>query len=506
MLRRRPLAMSQLILCLALFPASGCYMEDPESPADVLDSSVLPATGQSLLDPIGCRRHQPLVQERLRGSFACEDTRRPVARGYVHDANPCHVRVEASLSYKGVHARGDYVVYSSDACDEIDKPIIVIEGFDPEGKNGHDKIRAMLGDYLLERLEDRGYDLITVNFSDPFEYLQANSRVVVDMLRHINDTKSGDAPLVVVGFSMGGLIARHALRFMEQKKIPHDTRLYVSVDAPHRGANIPYGIRGTLKNVLKLISRYDDYISGDNNIVKEVAPLERWYQSRAGRQMVISDDKEHQRWLQELSSMGLPGKTRNVAIANGSATGAAQYTREDAAVPLVPGMELLSIHGKIKKKNWLGSVTTTVDIRMNAAARTGGAEVAYMRLKWNLASDSEREHTPAGWSPWESMPGGYLNIKPYLSRFENSLARFLKGFSIDMNFEQFGFIPLGSALDSQVLMENPYPLISLKSGSQEKWRASHVPFDDFITALSRNEKHTYVSERAAQWLWDQIEP
>ena len=40
---------------------------------------------------------------------------------------------------------------------------------------------------------------------------------------------------------MGGLISRYALGYMWRKNIDHDTRLYISFDAHHVGANVPIG-------------------------------------------------------------------------------------------------------------------------------------------------------------------------------------------------------------------------------------------------------------------------
>ncbi|HAT64859.1 MAG TPA: hypothetical protein DCS66_09685 [Flavobacteriaceae bacterium] len=42
---------------------------------------------------------------------------------------------------------------------------------------------------------------------------------------------------------MGGLIARYGLAYMEANSIPHETRLYISFDSPHRGANIPISLQ-----------------------------------------------------------------------------------------------------------------------------------------------------------------------------------------------------------------------------------------------------------------------
>ena len=46
---------------------------------------------------------------------------------------------------------------------------------------------------------------------------------------------------------MGGLISRYALTYMESKNIDHNTRLFISFDTPHRGANVPLGNQYWLK-------------------------------------------------------------------------------------------------------------------------------------------------------------------------------------------------------------------------------------------------------------------
>ncbi len=40
---------------------------------------------------------------------------------------------------------------------------------------------------------------------------------------------------------MGGVIARYALRKMEDAGMEHQVSLYISHDSPHLGANVPLG-------------------------------------------------------------------------------------------------------------------------------------------------------------------------------------------------------------------------------------------------------------------------
>ena len=42
---------------------------------------------------------------------------------------------------------------------------------------------------------------------------------------------------------MGGLVARYGLNYMESIGLDHETRLYVSFDSPHAGANVPIGFQ-----------------------------------------------------------------------------------------------------------------------------------------------------------------------------------------------------------------------------------------------------------------------
>ena len=67
--------------------------------------------------------------------------------------------------------------------------------------------------------------------------------VLIALIQELNAQKEGDEELVILGPSMGGLIAQYALAYMEQQGLPHETRLYLSFDSPHRGANIPISLQ-----------------------------------------------------------------------------------------------------------------------------------------------------------------------------------------------------------------------------------------------------------------------
>lgn len=75
---------------------------------------------------------------------------------------------------------------------------------------------------------------------------------LVKLIQDVNTelARNGSAEqLLVVGPSMGGLISRYALTYMEKKQRENPgvaawnlrTKLWISFDAPHLGANIPVG-------------------------------------------------------------------------------------------------------------------------------------------------------------------------------------------------------------------------------------------------------------------------
>ncbi|OBX26573.1 hypothetical protein A9996_04585 [Gelidibacter algens] len=157
--------------------------------------------------------------------------------------------------YQGATASGLITVETADTDGIFDKPLIVIEGFDPEnsfdyddlinedGAGGIDIRISSAGQPLLtlnQAIENEGYDLVFVNFVNSTDYIQRNAYMVEAVIAWVNARKALNASTeknVVLGMSMGGLVARYALRHMETDGDPntnHDTKLYISHDAPHQ--------------------------------------------------------------------------------------------------------------------------------------------------------------------------------------------------------------------------------------------------------------------------------
>lgn len=195
----------------------------------------------------------------------------------------------------------DYRVYYStgNTLKKLMKPIIIIDGFDPgdkrkiedcdceqdadcalryRGSNGqfdpelHRSINDIMIYYeqqtkipLLGKLRDLGFDVMIVNFpkysttnlenGQPVTidggayYIESNALALIQLIKETNNklASNGSAKqIAIIAPSMAGQISRYALSLMEKNNTPHNVNLWVSIDSPHLGANIPLGDQGLI--------------------------------------------------------------------------------------------------------------------------------------------------------------------------------------------------------------------------------------------------------------------
>lgn len=212
---------------------------------------------------------------------------------YGHGGNPFELKTidaDSDLWYQGYDetqaykGRNEYRIYYDKINDDeiVNKPLYILDGFDPEDKRKIDPqspdyneenksiVELMKYDHdnnpdnpkinLIDSLTHKGFDVIVVNhpiyksggksIDGGTDYIQRNAYTFISLLRYIKEIQQGTEKAVVIGPSMGGLISRYALAYMEKKhnetgleKWNHNTRLWVSFDSPHQGANIPMGVQ-----------------------------------------------------------------------------------------------------------------------------------------------------------------------------------------------------------------------------------------------------------------------
>lgn len=184
-------------------------------------------------------------------------------------------RITSQSPIRAISYTGEAYILYSDQGKVLDKPIIVTDGIDPgDTKNAFDLSEEFNQLGLIDTLRDEGYDVIILNFHEGAGFIQGNAFVLIELIEKINANKQGDEPLVIVGPSMGGLVSRYALTYMETYDIPHDTWLWISFDTPHKGANVPLG------NQYWLV-----YFSGTNDEVFDI--VNDYLFSPAAKQMLL---------------------------------------------------------------------------------------------------------------------------------------------------------------------------------------------------------------------------
>lgn len=161
---------------------------------------------------------------------------------------------------------------------------------------------------LLDSLLARGYDLVLVDFAAGTADIRANAAVLRKILSLTREYQIGAEPAVVAGASMGGQIARWALRGMEDDGQWPCAAAYISLDSPHNGSNIPLGLQQLVEGISQL--------SGSQT------GLAGALQSPAARQLLcyqldgVPDVRTN--YQSGLDSLGWPQHSYNIGIANGA--------------------------------------------------------------------------------------------------------------------------------------------------------------------------------------------
>ncbi len=260
-------------------------------------------------------------------------------------------------------------------CDmHIRKPVIILDGFDPtdarkiiSDPNNEEGIWDLLSyddngtqKHLGDQLRLRGYDVIILNFPNydvpntniknrdgGADYIERNGLVLVKLIQDINNELAANGSseqIVIVGPSMGGQISRYALAWMEQEyaqtgksKWLHNTRLWMSFDSPHLGANVPISAQQSLI--------FLGYHLGKQDAVHK---YESQLRSIAARQLLIEQMDGlngtaafHQIYYSNLQNNGLSGSNgwpqnvRRIALLNGTNTGSKNGIEGGEAIHVV---------------------------------------------------------------------------------------------------------------------------------------------------------------------------
>lgn len=404
---------------------------------------------------------------------------------------PLNITIPVNYPHGGENVKGSGYVYTSDGSQNIRNPIIICEGFDPLNERGWNELYTLLNrQNFIECMKANGYDFIVLNFTDGSTYIERNAYLLKELIENINARKVTQNKLIVVGASMGGLVSRYALAYMEQHGINHDTRLFVSFDSPQKGANVPLGAQYWLK-----------FFADMSEVVKD--KYDNMLCSIAARQMLVyhseyspdpTDNPYRTAFLQNLNSLGYPSNLRKIAIANGA--GNAYGQRKNDGTAFCPGDQII---------NWYYRNFWTVDIDGNSWAVPnvspsttifyGDIERSWLAhlYQWNFSDDTLTINIE-GTYPYDNAPGGTSDATQTIADGDTGGLG-----DITTDISNHCFIPTVSSL--AINTTNLFYNIASDPDILSK-----TPFDAIYYPINDNQEHVYISEPCVNWFRNELVP
>ncbi len=483
--------------------------------------------------------------------------------------------VTASEAYLSVYAKGRISIkYINPANPVLTRPLIVAEGFDPGHITAPEKIsgESAIADFVADVRDNNNlqtllfdfpqYDVVYVDWSNGTDFLQRNALLLEEVIRWVNNNKVAVGgvvqPNVVLGQSMGGVIARWALRDMEDKGQNHQTRLYISYDAPQQGANVPQGYQHLARHARDLYIKAAP-LAGPVETIQffrgRQSPFHALSLSNepAARQMLVNyvndiniiDNSMHNAWQTELKNKGYPQGVagipfRRVAVSNGSECAASQ--------PFAAGSVLLSYNGKGKASFWgdlaadvimpavsltlnqpamgLGLTlpgNTSMGFEMEVKSKADGSsnqvykgKVTYTKKVLGLINvtavlTNRSFSSSSSTLPYDNFPGGFYDVSKEFDLSSSPISNDLIKFNATVQQQpHFCFIPTPSALDigggNVTLAKADY--LTSYVGANPPATPKNTPFQNFITAFNdgsaNNEEHISILRRNGDWVADEL--
>ncbi len=356
---------------------------------------------------------------------------------------------------------GTAYVYFGAGHEKLTHPLIMAEGF-PGG---------YASDYLYDTLNQHGtaaawraagHDLVILGFGNGMARIEANAQVAQACIEQAMQRTPN--PLVVGGVSMGGLVTRLALATMESRGQAHQTRTFLTIDAPHAGSHTSLAVQWfaqtfkTASPTAALLAALLD------------SPANQQFVTRCLVAGQVVESPLRTELLNTLREVGnYPQLPQRLAVASGAGDGCAV---------LAPGSLMLS---------WQGSAFAHAELHALAA----GGEQAVQASGYSLLADGNTAPTLLGadTQPWEGAPGGQNQYNLIAA----AIARSLASGEVAVPAPQVCTVPTVSALDLSCGPFEPVP----PPGSGAS------PFHDYI-CCETNQMHLQFTPAVSRWLIDRL--
>lgn len=473
----------------------------------------------------------------------------------------------AATNFAGL---GEYEVFLG-ADNVLDKPIFVIDGFDPADTRNIAAVYNLLSydnNGTPENLGDRirneeNFDIVIINFPQYFrlsdgslqsmsnstdvnadgvidtndypgstlidggsDFIERNAMIVTEVISTINSQKTGSEQNVVLGPSMGGLITRYALNYMEQQGLNHDTRLWLSFDSPHRGANVPIGFQ----HLFNYLAYGLDTWAGDFSMEAIRPIVDGMLKSAAARQMLVDHFEPHlasgeiaefdtsitlpvahaynssfYSKINSLTSSGFPETTRNISIINGSGIGNPYHHKNGD--PVAPGDQVLDafLEGVATLTDAYFDVWFTPYTNQEIIVDDIWIDAPWICFCDIYADASSKANTYT--DGIDAAPGGLFDLGALAESFGGSDPT-MDAFFASLTIDYFNFIPATSALALNDTNLDWHQNISLGT-PDTPWdgitssTSTQTPFVNWFMP-DNNEAHVTLTPDNVAFAWEEI--
>lgn len=381
--------------------------------------------------------------------------------------------IESDIPYQGETTTGEVYIYLSDANSRLTLPVIISEGIEENGENGWEELYDYMNqENLIEDLHAQGFDIVVLNYEDTYNYLQRNAFLMVKLLQMVNDTILYQNKVVTVGPSMGGLIVRYALTYMESNGLDHNSGLFISFDAPNRGADIPLG----LQYMMDFFKEYDAGIQEMVDKLNEPSPRQMLvYHYTDPPSNVAGPDAMFGAFFDELENLGdYPAGLRKVAVSDGSGHGVGQ--------PYNAGDQVISYN--------YSSFMTTLKANVWAVEDNATGQIFEGLISIPFVANDQMNVTVFSEKPFDNSPGGYSPTFAMIDSVEPPYG------DIIALHDNHSYVPTVSALDIDT--EDLFFNIAADPVIMQK-----TPFDS-IYWCEDNYKHMTITPYLKTVIYDEI--
>ena len=399
----------------------------------------------------------------------------------------------------------------------------LVSGIDAEGVANNDPLRVEKTPELLNKLYCAGYDIVFVDFANGEHFIENNGEALFNGLAEIKQLmldNGSTEKMAVCGASMGGLVARYAMRKHELAGHTDWFSHFISFDSPQQGANINLGLQYTLKH-LSAFPLFPDMVK--ESYAKVTCPsasqLVRYSCLSTSIQPPIlytTPSMSLERWelLLNPNMLTWPTSCKLVSITNGSRYGTVQNPS-----PYTNGCQTLDGEGAIEIQLYSLPNTTAAPQLITSVNVLNNCPF----LSTSLWGSLSKKVYVSNCLPLDNMAGSYRND---VKELVNSMPQWLSATGVfpmpvcnlldaDDYFQDFGlesntcFIPLLSSagiidFDNNVSLAQAVTN-SLFQGREKFEDPQHnVSHFDVVYAPVDNQTHVEITDENIEWVMTEL--